>query len=60
MPHAAVVEPHQVVAAEFAAFLEAVDGKAPPLAGMEECGVGMARILDAIHRAADQEQRIAL
>ncbi len=60
MPHAAVVEPHDVVAAEFSAFLEAVDGKAPPLAGMEECGVGMARILDAIHRSAEREQRIAL
>jgi predicted dehydrogenase len=60
MPHAAVVEPHQVVAAEFTAFLDAVDGKAPPLAGMEECGVGMARILDAIHRSADREKRIAL
>ena len=60
MPHAAVVEPHQVVAGEFAAFLDAVDGKAPPLAGIEDCGVGMARILDGIHRSAAQEQRIAL
>ncbi len=60
MPHGYVVEPHQVVAAEFAAFLEAVDGKAPPLAGIEECGVGMARILDAIYRSAETERRVAL
>lgn len=60
MPHGSVVEPHQVVAGEFAAFLDAVDGKAPPLAGVEECGVGMARVLDAVHRSAAQEQRIAL
>jgi predicted dehydrogenase len=60
MPYAPVVEPFQVVAGEFAAFLDAVDGKAAPLAGIEECGVGMARILDAIHRSSAQEQRIAL
>ncbi|MBT7664100.1 MAG: Gfo/Idh/MocA family oxidoreductase [Rhodospirillaceae bacterium] len=60
MPYRAIVEPHQVVAGEFTAFLDAVDGKAPPLAGMEECGVGMARILDAIYRSADKERRITL
>ncbi|MDA1099485.1 MAG: Gfo/Idh/MocA family oxidoreductase [Proteobacteria bacterium] len=60
MPHAPVAEPFQVVAGEFAAFLDAVDGKAPLLAGIEECGVGMARILDAIHRSASQENRITL
>ena len=48
------------VPGEFTAFLDAVAGKAPPLAGMDECGVGMARILDAIHRSADQEKRIQL
>ncbi len=60
MPYAPVVEPFQVVAGEFAAFLDAVDGRAPPLAGVEECGVGMARILDAIYRSSAQEQRISL
>jgi predicted dehydrogenase len=60
MPHLAVVEPHQVVAAEFTAFLDAVDGKAPPLAGIDECGVGMARILDAIYRSAETERRVKL
>ncbi|MDE0944258.1 MAG: Gfo/Idh/MocA family oxidoreductase [Alphaproteobacteria bacterium] len=60
MPHAAIVEPHQVVAGEFAAFLDAVDGTAAPLARMDECGVGMARVLDAIYRSAEQEMRISL
>lgn len=60
MPHAAIVEPFEVVAGEFTAFLDAVDGKTPPLAGIGECGVGMARILDAIHRSAAQEQRVML
>ena len=60
MPYGAVVEPHQVVASEFAAFLDAVDGTAAPLAGIEECGVGMARILDAIYRSAETERRVAL
>jgi predicted dehydrogenase len=60
MPHGAIVEPFEVVAGEFAAFLDAVDGKAPVLAGIEECGVGMARVLDAVHRSAALEQRITL
>ena len=60
LPHEAIVEPFEVVAGEFAAFLEAVDGMAPVLAGIEECGVGMARVLDAIHRSANQEKRINL
>ncbi len=60
LPHAAIVEPHEVVAEEFAAFLDAVDGKAPVLAGVAECGVGMARVMDAIHRSAEQECRITL
>ncbi len=60
MPHDAIVEPHEVVAGEFAAFLDAVEGKALVLAGMAECGVGMARVLDGIHRSAASEQRIAL
>jgi len=60
MPHAAVVEPHQVVAGEFTAFLDAVVGRGAPLAGIDECGVAMAQTLDAIYRAADEQRRIEI
>ncbi len=60
MPHVPVAEPYQVVAAEFSAFLNALDSETPPLAGIEECGVGMARILDAIYRSSSQEKRVSL
>ena len=59
-PYGAVIEPHQVVAAEFRAFLDALDGKRLPLAGVDECGVGMARILEAIKFSSMENRRVPL
>ena len=59
-PYCTVVEPYQVVAAEFQAFLDAVDGKALPLAGVDECGVGMARTLEAIECSSIENRRVLL
>ena len=59
-PHGVVVEPHEVVAAEFRAFLNSVDSNRPPIAGVDECGVGMARILEAVHRSSTENQRVLL
>ena len=59
-PYCAVTEPFQVVAAEFRAFLDAVDGKRLPLAGVDECGVGMARILEAIEYSSMENRRVPL
>ena len=59
-PYGAVVEPYQVVASEFQAFLDAVDGKRLPLADVDECGVGIARILEAIQKSSTENQRVPL
>ena len=45
---------------EFQAFLDAVDGKRLPLAGVDECGVGIARILEAIQKSSAENQRVPL
>lgn len=59
-PVIAKAEPWQVVAAELTAFLDAVAGSAEPVAGIEECGVGVARILDAAYRSSAVGERIEL
>jgi predicted dehydrogenase len=59
-PVVARVEPWQVVAAELEAFLDAVSGVAAPVAGVEECGVAIARVLDAVYRSSAQAERITL
>ena len=48
MPHLANPEPVTVVRAELAAFLDAVVGAAPAQAGVIDCGVLPARIVEAV------------
>ncbi len=48
MPHLANVEPVAVVRAELAAFLDSVLGSAPAEAGVIDCGVLPARIVEAV------------
>ena len=59
-PHGDVVEPYEVVAAEVRAFLDSVDCNRPPIAGVDECGVGMARVLEAVHRSSTDKKRVLL
>ncbi|MGE0715391.1 MAG: Gfo/Idh/MocA family protein [Alphaproteobacteria bacterium] len=51
-PAVAAADPVAVVRAELAHFLDAIAGRAAPVAGIVECGVGLARILDAARRSA--------
>jgi len=53
-------EPWQVVAAEFEAFLQAVDARGPGPAPVDTCGVAIADILEAIEQSSAREQRVTL
>lgn len=59
-PHVTVVEPWQVVQAELDAFLASVADRTPPVADVATCGVGMARVVDAVIASSDRQQRVAL
>ncbi|MCC7276036.1 MAG: hypothetical protein IT561_25435, partial [Alphaproteobacteria bacterium] len=48
----AAADPVAVVGAELADFLRCIAIGAAPVAGLDECGVGLARVLDAARRSA--------
>lgn len=45
-------DPVAVVRAEFRHFLDCIAGDAPPVAGLQECGIDLALVLDAARRSA--------
>lgn len=60
IPHTPIVDPAAVVTAELETFLRHVDERSQPEAGVENCGVAMARILEAIFAASKSGGRVAL
>lgn len=60
IPHEPLVDPVAVVTAELETFLGHVAARSQPDAGAENCGVAMARILDAIFAASDSGRRVSL
>lgn len=59
-PHTPVAEPVAVVRAELETFLGHVTARTQPEAGADNCGVAMARILDAIFAASDSGGRVGV
>lgn len=60
IPHTPIVDPVAVVTAELETFLAHVAARSQPEAGAHNCGVAMARILDAIFEASDSGRKVAL
>ena len=56
--HGAPADPVSVLRRQFEAFLDSIATGAPLLAGIEESGVGMARLLDAARAAAAQRRAV--
>ena len=60
IPYVVRVEPWQIVAAELRGFLSAAETRTQTVAPMEECGVGMTRILEAIEKSSRSKRRVPL
>lgn len=60
IPHTPVVDPVAVVKAELETFLRHVEERSQPEASVQNCGVAMARILDAIFEASKNGKRVSL
>jgi predicted dehydrogenase len=59
-PHVERVEPWQVVAGELRAFMASVETGSPVMAPMDDCGIGIARIFEAVYRSSETGRRAAL
>ncbi len=59
-PHFGAVDPVDVVTAELRQFLDCVGRRAPPEAGVVNCGVRVARTLDAVFAAAERGMPVDL
>lgn len=60
LPHVPATRPVDVVAAELAAFLEAARNRSRSAAPVRECGVAVARIVEAVAVSAREGRRVAL
>ena len=60
IPHTPIAEPVSVVSMELETFLRHVEERSQPEACVDNCGVAMARILDAIFAASASGGRVAV
>jgi len=59
-PRLRSVTPAELVALELEAFLQAVDKRATPDPNVRDSGVVLARVMEAVYRAAGSGQAVAI